>query len=194
MINKLYLIVIILTSVSFAQTNPIDRIGLNGPIEFNKTSYLLAWSQQPNANYFVQEYLPKGENVDHFNQLITVNVYITDISVADAVQQRTEVLTKRKETDKVCNFSVINNPDGGESIIDCLLSSGSTDKLEVVEFIIYKFKQIELDNHKKVLLIYSYSKRGYGDAIMPFLTNLGKFRRDLLNVMISKEMPVIKVP
>lgn len=191
--KNLYLIMIAFTSLSFAQSDPIDRIGLKGPITFNKTPYLLAWSQKPNANYFVQEYLPKGESVDHFNQLITVNVFVTDISVASAIQQKTQELTKRKETDKVCNFSVINSPEGGESIIDCLLSTGSADKLDVVEFIIYKYKQIELDNNKKALLVYSYSKRGYGDAITPFLTNLGKFRRDLLNVMISEEMPEIKI-
>lgn len=191
--NLMNWIMIALTTLSFAQTNPVDRIGLKGPIAFNKTPYLLAWSEKPNKNYFVQEYLPKGETVDHFNQLITIHVFVTDISVANAIQQKTQELTKRKETDKVCNFSVVNSPDGGESIIDCLLSTGSADKLDAVEFIIYKYKQIELDNNKKALLVYSYSKRGYGDGITPFLTNLGKFRRDMLNVMISEKMPEIKI-
>ncbi len=191
--NLINWIMIALTSLSFAQTNPIDRIGLKGPIDLNKTSYSLTWSQKPNANYYVQEYLPKGETVEHFNQLITVNIFVTDISVTSAIEQKAQELTKRKDTDKVCNFSIINSPDGSESIIDCLLSSGTNDKLDVLEFIIYKYKQIELDNHKKALLVYSYSKRGYGDGITPFLTNLGKFRKDMLNVMISKEMPEIKI-
>ena len=48
-------------------------------------------------------------------------------------------------------------------------------------------------NHKKALLIYSYSKRSYGENITAFLKNLGTERNDLLNVMISQELPKIKI-
>ena len=188
-----YLTTILLMSFSTIQNEPIERIGLKGPIEFNKTEFSLAWSQKPNANYYVQEYLPKNETVENFNQLITVNVFVMDVSVENAIQQKTKELTKRKETDDVCNFSVINSPDGKESILDCLLSSGKNGKVDVVEFIIYRYKQIELENHKKALLIYSYSKRSYGENITAFLKNLGAERTDLLNVMISKELPKIKI-
>ncbi len=189
----LYLPTIILMSFSTIQNEPIERIGLKGPIEFNKTKFSLAWSQKPNANYYVQEYLPKNETVDKFNELITVNVFVMDVSVENGIQQKVNELTKRKETDKVCNFGVINSPDGKESVLDCILSSEKNGELEVVEFIIYRYKQIELENHKKALLIYSYSKRSYGENITPFLKKLATERTDLLKVMISKELPNIKL-
>lgn len=189
----LYLTTILLMSFSTIQNDPIERIGLKGPIEFNKTKFSLAWSEKPNANYYVQEYLPKNETVENFNQLITLNVFVMDVSVEDAIQQKEKELTKRKETDEVCNFKMIESPDGKERILDCILSSGKNGKLDVVEFIIYRYKQIELENHNKALLVYSYSKRGYGENITSFLKNLRTERTDLLNIMISKELPKIKI-
>jgi len=91
------------------------------------------------------------------------------------------------------NFSVIKSPDGKESILDCLLSSGKNDKIDIVEFIVYRYKQVELKNNKKALLIYAYSKRSYDDKITSFLKNLKNDRTDLLNVMTSQELPKITI-
>jgi hypothetical protein len=124
----IYFTSLLLIIFSTAKSQTIERIGLKGPIEFNKTEFKLAWSQKPNANYYVQEYLPKNETVERFNELITVNVFVLDVTVEKAIQQKVNELTKRKEIDKVCNFSVINSPDGTESILDCLLSSGNDEK------------------------------------------------------------------
>lgn len=189
----LSLSVILLMSFSSINTDPVERIGIKGPIEFNKTDFFLAWSEKPSENYYVQEYLPKNETVDSFNQLITVNVFVVDVSVDNAIQQKQQELTERKKTDKVCNFSLIKSPDGKESILDCLLSSGKQDKLDVIEFIIYRYKQIELENHRKALLVYSYSKRSYGDNIISFLKDLKTERTNLLNTMIAIELPKIKL-
>jgi len=191
--KAIYFTSLLLIIFSTAKSQTIERIGLKGPIEFNNTEFKLAWSQKPNANYYVQEYLPKNETVERFNELITVNVFVLDVTVEKAIQQKVNELTKRKEIDKVCNFSVIDSPDGTESILDCLLSSGNDQKLDVVEFVIYRYKQIELENHKKALLIYSYSKRSYDENIIKFLNGLSSERESLLNVMISAEMPKISI-
>ena len=191
--KAIYFTSLLLIIFSTAKSQTIERIGLKGPIEFNNTEFKLAWSQKPNANYYVQEYLPKNETVERFNELITVNVFVLDVTVEKAIQQKVNELTKRKEIDKVCNFSVIDSPDGTESILDCLLSSGNDQKLDVVEFVIYRYKQIELENHKKALLIYSYSKRSYDENIIKFLNGLSSERESLLNVMISAEMPKITI-
>lgn len=180
-------------SFSIIKEEPIDRIGVNGPLEFNKTNFLLTWTAHPNENYYAQEYLPKNETVDHFNQLLTLHLFVMDVSVDNAIQQKINELTKRKETDKVCNFNVLKSPDGKESILDCLLSTQKNDKIDVVEFIIYRYKQIELKNNKKALLIYSYSKRSYDDKITSFLKNLKNERADLLNIMTAKMLPEISI-
>lgn len=189
--RTIYITNLLLIIFSTVKSQVIERIGLKGPIDFNKTEFNLAWSQKPNANYFVQEYVPKNETVEKFNELITVNVFVLNTTVENAVQQKINELIKRKETDKVCNFNVIESPDGKESILDCLLSVEKNGDLDIVEFIIYRYKQIELENHQKALLIYSYSKRSYDKNIMKFLKGLSTEREHLLNVMISKEIPEI---
>jgi hypothetical protein len=192
---KKILVFMALALMSFAsiKNDPIERIGLKGPLEFNKDKFVLAWSEKPNANYYVQEYLPKNETVERFNQLLTVNVFVTDASVEDAIQQKVSELNKRKKTDIVCNFSVSKSPDEKEMILDCILSAEKNGELDIVEFIIYKYKQIELENNKKALLVYSYSKRSYGGNIRSFLKNLKTQRNDLLNEMIATELPKIKL-
>lgn len=189
--TAIYITSLFLIICSTVKSQVIERIGLKGPIDFNKTEFNLAWSQKPNANYFVQEYVPKNETVEKFNELITVNVFVLDTTVQNAVKQKINELIKRKETDKVCNFNLIESPDGKENILDCLLSVEKNGDLDIVEFIIYRYKQIELENHQKALLIYSYSKRSYGKKIKKFLQGLSTERENLLNVMIAKEMPEI---
>ncbi len=175
------------------QNQPIERISIKGPIEFNKTPYSLAWSDKPNATYFVQEYLPKNETVERFNQMITVNVFVMDVSVEEGIKQKVVQLTKRKETDRVCDFNVTKSPDPKDSILDCVLSLEKDGELDVAEFIIYRYKQIELENRQKALLIYSYSKRSYGKDIPAFLKNVGTERSKLLKIMMIKELPKIKI-
>ena len=65
--------ILILTSTLFLSFSPveddvIDRIGVKGPLVFDKTDFKLAWTDQPNDNYYIQEYLPEGETIDAFNQ------------------------------------------------------------------------------------------------------------------------------
>lgn len=189
--KNFYFIIFLLSIFSTTYAQVIERIGVKGPIEFNLTKFSLAWSEKPNADYFVQEYLPKNETLENFNKLITINVFVTDITIENAIQQKVNQLTKRKETDKVSNFSVINSPDGKESIIDCVLSAEKNGELNIVEFIIYRYKQIELKNQRKALLIYSYSKRSYGKNIPSFFKKLKNERVELLNIMISQELPKI---
>ncbi len=190
---KQKLLIALLITFSVIQGQTIERIGVKGPIEFNKTKFSLAWSDKPNSNYYVQEYLPKNETVEKFNQLLTLNVFFMDVSVESAIQQKINELNKRKETDKACDFSVINSPDGTESILDCILSSEKNGEADIVEFIIYRYKQIELEDHKKALLIYSYSKRSYDKNIASFFENLKSERTDLLNVMIETKLPKIEL-
>ena len=186
--RRIHIIALFLITYYSAQSQTTDRIGLSGPIEFSKTKFSLAWSEKPNENYFVQEYLPKRETLEKFNQLITVNVFVVNIGVEEAINQKVSELTKRKETDRVCRFKMINSKDDKEKMLECLLGS---EKIDIVEFIIYRYTQIELENNKKALLVYSYSTRGYGEDVASFMERLKVKRNDLINEMSSMKMPDI---
>ncbi len=168
-----------------------ERLGVNGPLQFNKTDFHLAWSDKPNATYYVQEYLPKGENVDRFNQLLTINLFNKFVKTEDAINQKVYELNERKKTDPNCNYAINKSKDGKEFMIDFLLGEGSGNQA-VVEFNIYHYKQIEIDN-KPALIVYAYSKRSYGNDITAFLKNLKTERSTLLQTMSSTQIPQIKL-
>ncbi|NMH28309.1 hypothetical protein [Flavobacterium silvaticum] len=131
---KKSILLVCLICMSFAtSSDPVERLGIKGPLQFNKTEFSLAWSQKPNEKMYVQEYLPKGETVDRFDQMLTLYVLHAGFSVEQAVAQKAEELTERKKTDEICHFSVIKSPDGKEQILDCLLSDNSSGKVDVVE-------------------------------------------------------------
>jgi hypothetical protein len=172
---------------------PKDKINVKGPLTFNNTKFQLAWASNPNEKYYVQEYLPQNEELAKFNQMLTVNVFITDIDVKIAVEQKVKELENRKKTDQTCNYQINESPDREEFIIDFILSESKDNKLTIAEFNAYRFKQIKLDKGKKAIIVYAYSKRSYADKITDFLKNLGKERIGYLNAIISTELPQIKI-
>jgi hypothetical protein len=190
---KKYLLLLSLALMSFSKpgSEPIDKIGVKGPLQFHATTFRLAWAKQPSAAYFVQEYLPAGETIDKFNQMLAVHVLAQDVPVKSAVQQKVQELEARKKTDPTCNYQVNESPDGKEYMLDCLVGENVEGPMAIAEFIIYRFRQVELGGGRKGILMYSYSKRSYGDGLTAFYKALPAERGELLNSMISGEVPKV---
>ena len=166
-----------------------DRIGVKGPLEFNGLSFNLAWSDQPRDNYYIQEYLPLGEKVESFEQMMTIHLFVTDMSVNEAVQQKGKELSSRKKSDPLCNYQITESPDGKEYMVDFILSESKGEEMTIAEFNVYRYKETDLGNNQKALMVYSYSKRSYGDGITPFLKNLKDEKINYLNEMALTIIP-----
>jgi hypothetical protein len=192
---KKYFLILTASLMAFTKINnePVDRIGVKGPLTFNQTSFNLAWTEKPGETYYIQEYLPKDETVNHFNQMMSIFLLVGDTKLKNAVQQKINELDSRKKTDATCNYMVTNNPDKTEYMVDFVLGESKNDKMEVEEFNIYRYKQIDLGENKKAILVYAYSKRVYGEDITPFFKNLKNDRINLLNTMIGSEMPIVTI-
>jgi len=184
---------ILLLSFISLKEEPIDQLDVKGPLKFDNVNFKLAWAAHPKDAYYVQEYLPEAEKLANFNQMLTLNLFVTDIEVKDAVAQKTNELIKRKETDAMCNYKVNESPDGKEFIVDFLMGESKDNKMTVAEFNVYRYKQIELAAGKKAILVYAYSKRAYGNDITAFLNTLGENRMAYLNQMISTALPQIRI-
>ena len=78
-------------------------------------------------------------------------------------------------------------------MIHFTLGESKNDKMEVQEFNIYRYKQVDLGDNKKGILVYVYSKRAYGKDITPFFKNLKSGRINLLNTMIGSEIPAVTI-
>jgi hypothetical protein len=173
--------------------NIIDRIGVKGPLEFNKTSFTLAWTAKPNDTYYAQEYLPDGDNLETFNQMLAIHLFIKDLKPDDAAFEKAIELTKRKKTDPICNYALVSNADKKVFILDFLVGEIMDKRYTLVEFNVYRYQQIDLSNNKKALMVYTYCKRSYGANITPFLKTLKDTRNDYINQMTSAEIPVVTI-
>jgi hypothetical protein len=193
--NKLILLLIATALISFKtiEPNPVDRIGVQGPLKFIKTEFILWWTDKPSEEYYIQEYLPKDEKVENFSQLMTIHLFDNKINVEKAVELKVNELEKRKKTDATCNYQVTESPDGKEFIVDFILGESMDGKMTIIEFNAYRYKQIQLTDKSHGILVYAYSKRAYGDDITPFLKNLSGTRTEILNEMIEIELPEIKM-
>jgi hypothetical protein len=192
---KNYLLIVVTALFSFTSItdNPTERLGVAGPLTFNNTSFSLVWTDKPQDTYYIQEYLPAGEKVESFNQMLTIHLFATDIKLKNAVQQKVKELNNRKKTDPTCNYMVTESPDGKEFMVDFLMGESKNDKMTIAEFNVYRYKQIDLGENKKGILVFAFSKRAYGDDLTSFYKNLKSDRDDYLNAMINSTLPVVNV-
>lgn len=190
----LLILSVFLFSFTFVADDAIDRLSVKGPLKFNKAKFDLAWTDKPNDTYYIQEYLPKGEKLESFNQMLTIHFFNIDMELEEAVAKKVQELEKRKTTDELCNYQVNESPDGKEFIVDFIVSERKDDKIATAEFNVYRYKQVQNGVGNKAVLVYAYSKRSYNDDIIPFLTNLKADRTTFLNEMIAVTMPTVTVP
>lgn len=75
---------------AFAQSpDPVDYLGIPGPIEFAGTQYHLAWSSRPSADYIKHEYLPSGQKPETYTGMVSVELLSSGVSLADTVKAQT---------------------------------------------------------------------------------------------------------
>lgn len=189
---KLTLILSAVLSLSTILTDVTDRLGIRGPLTFGNSQLELAWSDKPNKNYYIQEYIPKGEQVESFNQMLTIYLLTKDVSAESELHQKVNWLIERKKSDAICNYQISKSPDGKEFILDFLVGKSKDGKMTIVEFNVYRYKNIEIEG-QNALLVSAYSKRGYGNGITPFLSTLRADRNLYLNEMISFSLPSLKI-
>lgn len=180
-------------SVTNSVDEPEDKIGVRGPLNFNGAEFKLSWADHPRENYFIQEYLPEGENLNRFNQMLTVHLFLSDMELKDAVKQKESELSARKQTDPLCNYEISKNPDGNEYLADFLLSEDKDGKTSIAEFNIYHYRQIDQGNGKQAIAVYAFTKRAYDDDVTEFLKSLKNIRKDLIGKMAKTDKPDIKI-
>jgi hypothetical protein len=192
--NRLFIgFLTVFFSVTAIAQNLVERLGVNENLEFNNTTYKLSWTAKPNDNYIIQEYLPEGESLDHFNQMMTIHLFLTDIKCKDAVYKKVNELITRKKYDSTCNYQVNESVDGKEFLIDFLLGENKDNKMTIVEFNVYRYKQIQISSKQNAIIVYAYTKRGYGNDITTFFETLENEKINYLKRMFSTKIPTVTI-
>ncbi|PVY41879.1 hypothetical protein [Pontibacter virosus] len=192
-LHLICLLALVISGFTINKSKPTDYLNIPGPINFNETAFNLAWSSNPTPTYFKQEYIPAGEVVERYSQMILVEAVYGDLTVEDAVRAQVNVIQQRKKTDEVAQYQIIENPNTGEIILDFLMSAGTKKKLDVVEWNAYRYKGFQDEKGRKGILLFALSRRGYNDNITPFLKGLKDERINFINLLGAYEMPVVRV-
>lgn len=170
---------------------PIDRIGVAGPLVFNDTVFNLAWTAHPDETYYAQEYLPEGENVETFDQMLAVHVFLKDVKPKKAVLEKAIQLSIQLGKNSFVYFS--GSADEKTYVLDFVVEEKKFGKRILVEYNLYRYQEIDLGNEKTALMVIMYCKRSYGSDTKKFLKTLGDYRQGYRDEMFKMEVPVVAI-
>jgi hypothetical protein len=196
-INPFFILLTTLTMSinSLAQTNkPAEYLHVPGPVVFDNKAYNLSWTSHPNANFYKQEYLVKGDDPNNFHSMILVDVVTGNTAIKNVVAAKVAELKKMKEGNPVVNYEVIDNPKTGEYMIDFLLTANAPDgTFSIAERNVYRYKTFTDKAGHSGVLLFGVSKRSYGRDINPFFASLKSNRKDLMGKVAAVIIPEISI-
>ncbi|HTN61741.1 MAG TPA: hypothetical protein VL147_09315, partial [Devosia sp.] len=136
-----------------------DYLGVPGPIAFDGTDYLLAWSSQPTPQYTKQEYVPVGQTPESYGSMVMVEFLAADMTPAAMANAQVDLLNQRKQTDPLVNMNLIQNEGTGEVILDFIVSSKDADGEYIVEWNAYRYASTETGEGQAGGMLFAISHR-----------------------------------
>ncbi len=171
--------------VAPAPAQVVDYLGVPGPIELGGESYELAWSSKPSENYIKQEYVPSGQTPETYNQMVFVERVTGDVKVVDAVREQVDMLEKRKGSDPLVNFEVLQKNATDEVVLDFLVGAKDSKGEYIVEWDLYRYAPM-----KSGVLLFAVSHRAYGNEnAKAFLSGLKQLRTAQTGALLKADLP-----
>jgi hypothetical protein len=173
-----------------ASAQVTDYLGVPGPIRFDGKPFELAWSSRPTAHYTKQEYVPPGQRVENYSQMLLVETVTGKIKVMDAVRAQVATLNKRKGSDPLVNMSVTQNETTGEALLDFIVSSKDAKGEYIVEWNAYRYAPRGGPEGSAGVVLFGISHRSYGnDNSKAFMGRLKDFRPAQINALAAAPLP-----
>ncbi len=161
--------------------NVVNYLNTDKAIKFENQNYELVWSAHPNENYYKQEYLPKGQRLEDFTSMVTIDFLKGNYTIQDLAKMKVEELKVAKKSNPIINYNIFQK--GNEIVLDFLTSAKITtndnQKTLIVERNIYRYITIKTKKTKGVLLL-AVSKRAYNKKAYDFVKNIKKNKNSLI--------------
>lgn len=168
-----------------------DFLGLPGPINLDGKSYELAWTSKPSGTYVKQEYVPSGQKVETYSQMVLIERVLGNVKVIDAVRGQTEMLNKRKASDPLVNMDIRQHESTGEVLLDFIVSAKDAKGEYIVEWNAYRYAPYRDASGKTGILLFATSHRAYGnDNAKAFLGGLKQLRPAQIGAILKAALPV----
>lgn len=167
-----------------------DMLGVPGPISFQEQDYVLSWTSRPTPDYIKQEYVPQGQTVDAYSEMILIETVVGAITPIQAAALQVQSLDARKGTDPVVNHQIMQNEASGEVLLDFVVSDLSVDPV-VVEWNAYRYAALP---GSEGVMLFAVSRRGYGqDGATQFMSGLGALRSEVISALTAQPLPEISI-
>lgn len=167
-----------------------DMLGVPGPISFQEQDYVLSWTSRPTPDYIKQEYVPQGQTVEAYSEMILIETVVGAITPIQAAALQVQSLDARKGTDPVVNHQIMQNEASGEVLLDFVVSDLSVDPV-VVEWNAYRYAALP---GSEGVMLYAVSRRGYGqDGATQFMSGLGALRSEAISALTAQPLPEISI-
>jgi len=167
-----------------------DMLGVPGPISFQERDYVLSWTSRPTPDYIKQEYVPQGQTVEAYSEMILIETVVGAITPIQAAALQVQSLDARKGTDPVVNHQIMQNEASGEVLLDFVVSDLSADPV-VVEWNAYRYAALP---GSEGVMLYAVSRRGYGqDGATQFMSGLGALRSEAISALTAQPLPEISI-
>ena len=85
MLKKIFLLFLI-GSLTFVKAQETDLLSIPNPVEYDGTEFFLARAKQRSKTLFQQQYIPKDEQLENFNQIIDFSFFNKEIEMELAVR------------------------------------------------------------------------------------------------------------
>ena len=169
-----------------ATARAVDFLNAPGPIALNGTSYELAWSSRPSANYIKQEYVPAGQTTANYRQMLLIERVTGNVGITDAVAAQVDMLKKRKGSDPLVKFGILEKDASKEVALDFLISARDAKGALIVEWNLYRYVPA-----KSGVVLFAVSHRAYGDKnAKAFLANLKQLQTAQTRALLGANLPI----
>lgn len=148
----------------------VDYLNLR-TIDFQGEKYALYYSATQNIEEYksiIQEYVPIGQTVYNFDQMITIQVFYTTSDEQNAQSYATlkaEDLNDRSKGLPYSKATVTYNKEKDEGTVEFILSAGFNDNSQnkIIEWSVMRYKDFKNSNNQKYIMMTQFSKRYYGE-------------------------------
>jgi hypothetical protein len=171
-------------------SEPVERLFVPGPLALDGQQYHLVWTSHPFPHFYKQEYLPAGQALPRYRQMLMLDLLVADATPAQLALAKIQELEARKETDPLVAHDVLVKQDGSSVLLDFVLSAPDAEGDLIVEWNAYRYETLP-----EGVLLFGISRRGYGheDARRFLGEELKQNRSRWLDEMAELALPTIKL-
>jgi len=179
-----------------AQAQVTEETERTPHIEFLGEVYSLAWASDPSPHYSKTEYLPEGEELPYYYDMLLVE-RVDGVSVTEAVRAQVEFLQGLHESEEGADgakiLNLMENPNSGEVLLVFVLSAPDEEREVIWEWNAYRYSPVQTANGEESVRLFGYSRRHYGndESVYDFLEaiDVDNPNSEAVNAVATAQLP-----